>query len=368
MANRVEIVVTGKNDTDPAFKGVISNLQRIGSEAGKIGSSMSRNITQPLLRLGKELAKNDEMKAALEPIQGAFDEVELELVRALIPVIKELTPSIISLADSLKTVVGWFKELSPEQKEMIVGLLGLAVALGPVLSAFAFFIPLVAKAAPVISAVAAALTSVPGLVALAAVAVSLLGLTIGITLGNILTDLHKKYVPGIKVFFADIYQSAVTKFNEIVTKAGEFVSRLVATVREKIGAAWSVGWDFVQGLWNGINSKFSGLLADMRRKAGEIIGIFNSVFNLHSPSKVMEDIGRNMVAGLNNGLQSMSPSVAMSGMMAGGGVSVGGGSSFGPVVVNLTYSPAVSLASQREAQNVLLPYIRNGVNQVLARR
>lgn len=43
-------------------------------------------------------------------------------------------------------------------------------------------------------------------------------------------------------------------------------------------------------------------------------------------------------------------------------------SQMGGVVVNMTYAPAISLASAQEAQDVLLPFIRDGVNNVLAGR
>lgn len=66
----------------------------------------------------------------------------------------------------------------------------------------------------------------------------------------------------------------------------------------------SIGVSIISGLWGGLKSewdKVSGWLSD---KAGSVKGFFSHALHIHSPSRVMVEIGENVMQGLLLGLQS----------------------------------------------------------------
>lgn len=67
----------------------------------------------------------------------------------------------------------------------------------------------------------------------------------------------------------------------------------------------AIGGDMVAGIWNGIADAFGdvfGMIGDLFTR---IIDLVKSIFGIASPSKVFEDIGKNIIQGLINGLLGM---------------------------------------------------------------
>lgn len=67
---------------------------------------------------------------------------------------------------------------------------------------------------------------------------------------------------------------------------------------------YEIGVAIIQGLWDGMKDKFEGLADWIDDKLGGIPGRVKDLFDSHSPSKVMQDIGEDVMQGYINGLKS----------------------------------------------------------------
>lgn len=64
----------------------------------------------------------------------------------------------------------------------------------------------------------------------------------------------------------------------------------------------------MQGLWDGLTSKMAEVKNGITNFAGGIVDSVKSRLGIHSPSRVMHDVGVNIMQGLQNGMQTMSGS------------------------------------------------------------
>jgi hypothetical protein len=172
MAQKVEIEIVAKDKTGGAVKSVTANFQKlreVGEKITGIGSRLTGAFTAPIIGLGALIAQNEKLQASLKPIQDAFSGIIAQLAEALIPVIKELTPSIIAFANSISGVVKQFAALDTDQKKTILTWVALAAALGPVLMMFGQFLWLIGTAGPMLATFAIGVWAAVGpFVALAA--------------------------------------------------------------------------------------------------------------------------------------------------------------------------------------------------------
>ena len=70
-----------------------------------------------------------------------------------------------------------------------------------------------------------------------------------------------------------------------------------------------IAYNMMQGLVNGIRSGGQRAIAEARRVANEVASAMRSALQIHSPSRVMEDIGEFIPAGLAVGMQAGIPDV-----------------------------------------------------------
>lgn len=77
------------------------------------------------------------------------------------------------------------------------------------------------------------------------------------------------------------------------------------------------GKDTLLGLIGGMEGQIPGLANASEMSADEIVSTLRSYLGIHSPSKVTEDIGRNVMAGLNNGIRDNTKNVVASMLSAG---------------------------------------------------
>lgn len=111
------------------------NLMELGEKISNLGMRISAAFTLPIVgAFALAINKSKELQEALKPIQDAFSGVAAELGLALIPLVKELTPSIIELANALAGVVRWFAALPLDQQKTIAGFVAFLAAVGPVIS------------------------------------------------------------------------------------------------------------------------------------------------------------------------------------------------------------------------------------------
>jgi phage-related protein len=75
------------------------------------------------------------------------------------------------------------------------------------------------------------------------------------------------------------------------------------------GQMYQIGADIMSGLWNGIKSKWEGVKSSITGIASGVADRFRSALGIHSPSRVMAEIGTYAMQGLEQGMQSMRGNV-----------------------------------------------------------
>lgn len=111
-----------------------AQLREMGEKISNIGVRLSAVFTAPVIGIVALISKNEELQKSLKPIHDAFGKIINDLAIGLIPVIKDLTPAILSIAKTVQNLVDKFNALSVGQKENILKFVLFAAAIGPVLA------------------------------------------------------------------------------------------------------------------------------------------------------------------------------------------------------------------------------------------
>lgn len=109
-------------------------------------------------------------------------------------------------------------------------------------------------------------------------------------------------------FFGDIFSEAW----DAVTSAWDGVTEFFSGVWEDIKGVFSDVWDtfkeiggnILKGLWEGVSGAFGWVKEKIGGVVDGIVGLFTGKdgFDTHSPSKVFEEIGKNVMLGLGGGV------------------------------------------------------------------
>lgn len=100
-----------------------------------------------------------------------------------------------------------------------------------------------------------------------------------------------------------------------VTSFGAAVYGLVAKVPEWVGSLYSIGSNFVTSIKDGIVGQWDSLVAELEALAQKLPAPIRKALGMHSPSKVMMELGAYTTEGFMLGLQKYDPSMAMRNMV-----------------------------------------------------
>jgi len=383
MAERIEIEITSKDSTD--LKSVSTKLKNLGNDLSGIGGQLNTIFTRPLADLGKFIAKNDEVIAALEPVKTAWTDLGNQMAVSLIPTIQAVTPALISLADSLGKIVAAFSALPPGAQQAIAGFIFFLAAIGPVLIVIgqtvtaigglvSAFSSIAVVVGPIVGAVLATLggiiagISLPvwGLIAAIGLLIAAIGLLIAVIVifGEEAWESLKKisiawylFLVLIKDYFVRVFtliwNNLLVRLNDIKNAFTNFDWR-------------SIGTRITDGIKNGIVSGVNNLISAARDAAMSAYNAAKAALGIRSPSVLFEGIGTQMMRGMALGISggsSMPVNATRSVVGAVSSPSVSASRSGGGMVINLTYSPAVSLIDRAEAEQKLMPYIEAAVRK-----
>ena len=108
--------------------------------------------------------------------------------------------------------------------------------------------------------------------------------------------------------FANVSGGSVTDvLDSIASGVKGFIELLGNAAKQMV----TFGWNLIVGLYNGLVEAFKTVIGKIKEMAQAIIDTFASVFQIHSPSKVMRDyIGKNLMLGIIEGINSMRGEVA----------------------------------------------------------
>jgi X-X-X-Leu-X-X-Gly heptad repeat protein len=204
-----------------------------------------------------------------------------------------LAPTLASITDFVVQVTAGFRNLSPETQKFIsvgaalaVGLSAIAVPLGLVVAGMA------AIGVPIAAAVAGIAALTAGIIAFwpeiknAAAAVS-------------------EFIAGAWASFVAAWDGVVEKVHVVTAAIKQFGVDLLAIFRALPEQMVQIGGEIIQGLWNGIVAKWEAVKAGLYDITSGIKSSFTDFFDIHSPSKVMHEVGRNVMQGFNDGMQSL---------------------------------------------------------------
>jgi phage-related protein len=114
------------------------------------------------------------------------------------------------------------------------------------------------------------------------------------------------------IAFGQQVQAIVQVFTDLDTKIRAFgqsvrtaAAELLTAFAELPAKMMEIGGQIIDGLWQGIQSKWESVKAGVAGIADSITTSIKSTLGIHSPSRVMHEIGTNIMQGLNNGMQSV---------------------------------------------------------------
>ncbi len=106
-----------------AMSGALAIVNASEEDYNKLGDALGNSEGA-----AQEMADtmNDNLSGSLKELKSAFGELGLVIYDKLKPALEKIVESVKSLAD-------WFNNLSPDTQNLIIGLAGLAAAIGPIL-------------------------------------------------------------------------------------------------------------------------------------------------------------------------------------------------------------------------------------------
>jgi TP901 family phage tail tape measure protein len=283
----IEDVVTSSNALDAANMLLADGGERVSEVLGEVNNSAGAvdDAYEKSESSAREFAKAKEnLAAAIRPLGTILTEM--------------LVPALEKLSSFLSKVAEWFKKLSPTGQKIVVVVLALAAALGPVLMVIGAILP----ALPLLGGAFTMLMGPVGLVIAAIVGFAALA-----------TLVVKNWEP-IKAFFLRIWD----KIKEIFIRAWDFIKMIFfnTTVPGLIIKHWEGIKTFFANIWEGIKRIFSSAIDWLMRKIQPFINAFETVKK--GVSWVGEKVG-GAVTGVGNWFKNLLPSFQEGGIVPGVG-------------------------------------------------
>ncbi|MDE3797594.1 hypothetical protein I7G59_09670 [Sinorhizobium meliloti] len=249
-------------------------------------------------------AYNDSMRALGAAIQ------QLTIAVATSGILDFVTQIALKLAEWVNVLA----ETNPEILKWGTLIAGLAAALGPVVVSLGLMATAIAAIGLPITAVIAGITA----------------LTVAVVAFWPEIQAAWEWVKKLFEIFVQLHtqviNAVIQKFQEL---GAAIVSSLAGIGREIIGVFKAlpgqmiqIGQDIISGLWQGIKNKWEELKGGVADIASGIKDSFTGFFDIHSPSRVMEEIGVNIIQGLGNGMASSKGMAVTAAQDVAGGVKV----------------------------------------------
>lgn len=122
---------------------------------------------------------------------------------------------------------------------------------------------------------------------------------------------------GIRSTITSLARSAANGLRAAWSGLTGWVSNIFNSIRHAIHSAlninlFSVGQNIIRGLWNGMKGVARGLMDFVGNLASKIVSTLKGALKIHSPSRVMAEIGMYTGQGLVNGISGMEDDVLKS--------------------------------------------------------
>ncbi|WP_411033843.1 phage tail tape measure protein [Shinella sp. BYT-45] len=281
----------------------------------------------------------------MEKLSGAFEELQIAIAKS--GLLAAMTTFVANLAEWVE----WLAQTNPEILKWGTIVAAVAAAIGPLaaglglaVSGFAALLPLLAP----IGVALAALVSPIGLVVAAFAGIAAAWLywdeikaalpEFGSAVETTVTAI-KAYLTGLweqirlavtlivqvlqgdfagaletlRQMFVNVGQTfldvATVVFPDAVEKIKGIALQIIEAFKAIPGEMLRIGREIIDGLWNGINARWDQVKGSVRNIFSMIPGMAREETDTHSPSRVMHEIGLDIMQGLTNGMKAGSAAV-----------------------------------------------------------
>lgn len=222
------------------------------------------------------------------------------LGNALGPAILQITPYVTQLVGWITGLVDRFTQLDPKTQAIILGAVGLAAAIGPILMVLG---PIVTGFGALVTVLGAILSPV-GLVIAAIAGLIAIGILV------------YKHWDEIKAWLQNLWNNLVAavtaKVEEMRTAISTWWDGVVAWFKGLPEQAAQLGRDIIQGVINGIAERAEDIKSFISDLFGDVINIAKRILGIKSPSAVFASVGENIGLGLAAGVERSTPAALRS--------------------------------------------------------
>ncbi len=259
------------------------------------GAAGIEKMTETVSRAG---AANEQSAARMKGFNGEMEKLSGALETLSINIATSgLLAFATSLVSSLAGVVAALSQTSPELLKWGTVIAGVAAALGPLVIAVGLFVT------------AAAAISAPVLATVAAIAAVAAGITVlyqGLQLAmpfiqQLAGDVWARITAGV-----ESAKQAFVSFKDSIAQLG---NDIIAAFQALPAKMMEIGGQIIDGLWNGIKAKWETVKAGVAGIGTSISDSVKNALGIHSPSRVMHEVGVNVMQGLSNGMTSLKGQV-----------------------------------------------------------
>lgn len=293
----------GTNITDTIL-GMNDNLTSAKENQDGLNKTVSELNSDPAVVFQQAIA---ELKLALEPLLLGISEIVAKIAE-WVQANPTLSAAIVAIVSVITILVGICMALSP----ILLTISTLATGLG--IGFTAMSAPILAVIAVITALVAAGVALYTNLDTIKAKAIEMKE--------QIVTKFNELKIQAIAKFnelknnvtttVNNIKNGLVNGFNNMKSRAIEIVNNIKDSIINKFKSVnlLQIGKDIINGLINGIQSKVSGVINACKDIGNAITGKVKSILGIHSPSRVMMELGEftgeGLVKGLGNQLKSVS--------------------------------------------------------------
>jgi hypothetical protein len=135
------------------------------------------------------------------------------------------------------------------------------------------------------------------------------GITSTVEIVRVLSMTLTAFVSGTWAAFVAAWDTVTAKVTEVSARIQQFASDIVTWFAELPARMMEIGGQIIDGLWQGISAKWEEVKANIAGMATYVSDSFKSALGIQSPSRVMHEVGVNVMQGLDNGMNSMRGTV-----------------------------------------------------------
>ena len=132
-----------------------------------------------------------------------------------------------------------------------------------------------------------------------------------------IVNAFKSIPSSLKNFFVNAWNNIKSAWSNPAQFFNDVKEKIINKFKELPSRMLSVGKDLIRGLWNGVKDMTSWITGKLDSFGDSVLNGIKNFFGIHSPSRVMAEIGRFLAQGLGIGLEDEAGVVAKAGIKTG---------------------------------------------------